>query len=211
MTTIPDGRREIDGRIYWDDGRGGFVPEELVKAQDKLQDEVVRRIVNFAIPLAEEVQRFRQHCFDDVDSLVALIEQEYGVKRGGTRGNISLISVDGLLKVNVQVADNVVFGQQLQAAKRLVDECLADWSEGSRPELKVVVNRAFQVDKEGQINRGNLFYLLRWEIEDERWQNAMRAIRDSMHVVGSKRYVRMYRRTAIDAAWTPIAIDMAAA
>jgi hypothetical protein len=103
-----------------------------------------------------------------------------------------------------------VFGPELQVAKTLVDECLREWSAGSRTEIQAIINRAFDVDNQGRINRNDLLGLLRLEIEDERWQEGMRAIRDSMRVVGSKRYVRMYRRADAQAAWTPITIDVAA-
>jgi hypothetical protein len=74
-----------------------------------------------------------------------------------------------------------------------------------------VITRAFNTDREGQINRAALYSLLRLEIADERWKQAMQAIRDAMRVVGSKSYVRFYQRPASDAAWQPITIDLAKA
>ena len=53
--------------------------------------------------------------------------------------------------------------------------------------------------------------LLRLEIEDERWKRAMSAIRDAMRVVGSKTYVRCYRRDRFDAPWQSVTIDLAKA
>ena len=65
--------------------------------------------------------------------------------------------------------------------------------------------------KEGQINRAAIFMLLRLDIEDERWQRAMSAIRDAMRVVGSKIYVRCYERDRLDAEWHAVTIDLAKA
>lgn len=121
------------------------------------------------------------------------------------------MSYDGLFKVTVQIADNVVFGPELQVAKTLVDECLNDWTATAGDELKAVVTRAFNTDKEGQINRAALYSLLRLEIAEPRWKQAMQAIRDAMRVVGSKSYVRFYRRSAADAPWEAITIDLAKA
>lgn len=211
MDMIPEGRREIDGATYMVDGRGGLIPVSAVKAQDILQDELVRKIVGFAITISEEVARFRQHCLDDVDAFVALLEQDYGAKRGGKKGNISLVCFNGLLKVDVQVGENIQFGPQLQVAKTLVDECLQDWATGASENLRAVINRAFDVDSQGKVNRSNLAYLLRLEIDDERWRDAMRAIQDSMQVVGSKRYVRIYWRPDAESRWNPISVNMAAA
>jgi hypothetical protein len=182
-----------------------------VKPMDKLADEAVRKMVDFARDLSSQIARFKGHCFDDIGSLQALIAQEYGATFGGRKGNISLSTVDGTLKVTVQVADQIEFGPELQAAKSLVDMCLAEWSAGSRDELIAIVNRAFNVDKAGQINRAELFMLLRVDIADERWKSAMQAIRDSIRVIGSKTYIRFYERAASDGGWRAITLDLASA
>ncbi|WP_395391468.1 DUF3164 family protein [Novosphingobium sp. BL-8A] len=204
------GRRSIDGHTYFISGDGSLIPEGTVKTADKLQDEIVRRIIDGALPLSALVSDFRQKTLDEVDEFVRLLEQEYSARRGGSKGNLTFTSFDGLLKICVQVSENVVFGPELQVAKGLVDDCLREWSAGSCDEIRAIINRAFDVDNQGRINRNDLFGLLRLEIEDARWQEAMRAIRDSIRVVGSKRYVRMYRRPNPKAAWTAIAIDVAA-
>lgn len=200
---------EVGGKQYMTDAKGNLVPLALVKPMDRLMDEEVRKLIVFARDLSEQMARFKAHCFDDVGSLQALLDQEYDVKIGGAKGNITLGSYDGTLRVTVQVADQITFGAELQAAKALIDECLMEWSDGSRDELRAVVNRTFNVDKEGQINRAGLFMLMRVDISDPRWQNAMKAIRDSMRVVGSKTYIRFHEREAADGKWHPISIDLA--
>lgn len=201
----------VAGRPMMVDAKGRLVPLSTVKPIDKLKDETVRKMVHFARELSEQIGRFRGHCFDDVGSLQALIAQEYSATIGGAKGNISLTSFDGTMKVSVQVSDQIEFGPELQEAKKLVDVCLSDWATGSRDELIAIVNRAFNVDKEGQINRAELFMLLRVEIEDARWQSAMRAIRDSIRIIGSKTYIRFHERPTGDGQWRPITIDLAAA
>ena len=208
---IPDGRIDLNGASYMHDAKGGLTPVELIKPQDLLQDEVVRKIVGYAADLSEQVARFKEHTFDDIGGFEALLEQEYGSTIGGAKGNKTLQSVDGLYKVTVQVADTIDFGPELQIAKGLVDECLNEWSADARAEIRAIVTRAFNTDKAGQINRSEIFMLLRLDIEDERWQRGMKAIRDAMRVVGSKTYVRCYQRERHDAPWHAITIDLAKA
>ncbi len=208
---IPSGRVEIDGVPHLRDAKGGLLPVALVKAQHLLEDELVRKIMGFAVALSDQVGRFKEHTFDDIGAFEALLAQEYGATVGGEKGNKTLMTHDGLYKVQVQVADNVVFGPELQIAKGLVDECLNDWASGARDELRAVVNSAFRVDKEGQVNRAQIYQLLRLDIEDDRWKRAMQAIRDAMRVVGSKTYIRAYQRAAFDGPWIPVTIDMAKA
>jgi len=198
------------GDPYMTDAKGRLVPLDTVKPMDKLQDELVRKIVGYAEPLAAQVARFREHSFDDVDSFVGLVAQEYGAKPGGQKGNMTFTSFDGCLQVKVAIGDNITFGPELQAAKTLVDECLRDWTDGARSELRALIDRAFDVDKEGKINRGELLGLRRLDIKDERWVRAMQALNDSIKVIGSKRYVRCYRRDNGTAPWEPIVIDVAA-
>ncbi len=201
----------IDGKRYMRDARGALVPVELIRAQDVLKDETVRKVIHYARELSDQIARFKAHCFEDLGALDALLEQEYGVKLGGAKGNKTLMSFDGLLKVQVQVADYIDFGPELQIAKALVDECLNEWAADARPEIRAIVTRAFNTDKAGQINRSEIFMLLRLEIEDVRWQEAMRAIRDAIRVVGSKTYIRCFRREGPDGRWDPITIDLAKA
>ncbi|MFT0861674.1 DUF3164 family protein [Ancylobacter sp. G4_0304] len=210
-TTLPPGAVEVAGKPYMQDAKGNLVPLSLVKPTDLLMDETVRKMAGYAAELSAQIARFKGHCFDDVGSLQALLAQEYGAVLGGPKGNISLTTFDGTMKVTVQVADQIEFGPELQEAKKLVDECLGEWSEGAGDELRAVVNRAFSVDKEGQINRAELFMLMRVAIEEPRWVRAMDAVRDSIRIIGSKTYIRFHRRDAPDGQWRAIPIDLAAA
>jgi hypothetical protein len=210
----PAGCIEVQGHLYRRDPKGALVPDELVKAQDKLEDETVRKVFGYAEELSAQIARFKAHTFEDVDILLAVLAQDYRDLRGehgGRKGNVTLVSYDGLLKVQVAIADLITFGPQLQIAKSLVDQCLNEWAADSRAEIRGIIQRAFDVDKEGKVSPTDLFSLLRYEIEDERWLSAMKAIRDSMKVIGTKRYCRFYRRDRADAKWEAVSIDVASA
>lgn len=206
-----DGITMVNGKPWMLDAKGNLVPLELVKPADKLEDEVVRKLMGHASCLSDQISRFRGHTMTDLGEFDALLMQEYGVTKGGPKGNRTYQSFDGLKKVTVQVADFVDFGPQLQVAKRLLDECLTEWSADSRPEIRAIITRAFNTDKEGQVNRSEIFMLLRLDIEDTRWSEAMRAIREAMRVTGSKEYVRFYERANIKDGWTAVTIDLAKA
>ncbi|CDN54733.1 PF11363 family protein [Neorhizobium galegae bv. officinalis bv. officinalis str. HAMBI 1141] len=206
-----DGVTLINGKEYMTDAKGGFVPLSLVKPQHKLEDETVRKIIDYAINLNAQIARFRGHTMTDLGGLDALIAQEYGAKIGGAKGNRTYQTIDGLMKVQVQVADQIDFGAELQVAKSIIDECLTEWSADSRAEIQSIITRAFNTDQEGKINRAEIFMLMRHQIDDPRWQRAMDAIRDAMRVTGSKEYVRFYTRAEITDAWQAVTIDLAKA
>jgi hypothetical protein len=115
------------------------------------------------------------------------------------------------MRVSVQVADQIEFGPEIQAAKSLIDECLNEWAATSGVQIRALVNRVFSVDQEGTINRAEVFMLLRVAIDDPKWRRAMEAIRESMRVTGSRSYLRFHRRDAGDAAWQLVTLDMASA
>ena len=206
-----DGITMVNGKPYRQDAKGVLVPEELVKPSAKLEDEVVRKIHRHARSLSDQIARFRSHTFTDLGDFEALLEQEYGQTRGSGKGNRTFLSFDGLRKVQVQVSEFIEFGPELQVAKELIDECLNEWANNSRSEIRAAVTRAFNTDRQGQINRSELFMLMRLDIDDERWREAVRAIRDAMRVVGSKQYIRFYERANVTDDWTAITIDLAKA
>ena len=201
----------VNGKSYMADAKGSLVPVEAIKPADRLEDEVVRKIMVFASSLSDQISRFRGHTMTDLGEFDALLQQEYNATKGGPKGNRTYQTFDGLKKVTIQIADFVDFGPQLQVAKRLLDECLTEWAADSRPEIRAVITRAFNTDKEGKVNRSEIFMLLRLDIDDPRWQDAMRAIREAMRITGSKEYVRFYERASITDSWRAVTIDMAKA
>lgn len=209
--SLPGGMIMRDGRAWMVDDRGAHVPLESVKPAHKLEDEIVRKIMGYAETLSAQVGRFMVHTMADLNGHDDLLAQEYRVKRRGKKGNRTYQSYDGLMKVQVQVADVISFGPELQQAKALIDECLNSWSEDSQAELRVFVTQAFDVDQEGKVRPAELFRLRRFEIQDERWLNAMRAIDDAVRPRGTKQYVRFYKRSSVEAAWEPVTIDLARA
>ena len=189
---------------------GALVPESTIKPIDIARDELVLEIVARAKPLSTEIGEFKIRTFADIQAFVEMSAEQYGAKIGGNKGNVTLMSFDGRYKVQRAIAENITFGEQLQAAKALIDECIHAWSEGVNDNIRVLVNDAFQVDKEGNISIGRVFGLRRLEITDARWNKAMQAISDAVQVVSSKSYIRIYERVGDSDKWQPVALDVAA-
>lgn len=195
---------------YVPDAKGRLVNEKHVRPAEALEDQTVRRILAYGVDLADQIARFRSHTTADLLGLLDVLAAEYGqTARVGQKGNWSVSSFDGRLKVVVQVSEQIAFGPELQVARGLVSACITDWSDGARSEIVELARRAFEPDKAGRINREAVLRLRRVEIDDPRWRQAQRAIGDAIRVVGSRRYLRLYMRGAPDAAWIPVPIDLA--
>ena len=201
VATIPQG--------YLEDAKGRLIPETKVKPVDKLRDELVRGVVVAAKEAQTALRNFRANTLGDIQAFADLSAEKYGAKRGGIKGNISLLSFDGRYKVQVQISDHLSFDERLQAAKSLIDECLTEWAQGSTDEIKAIINQAFAVDKEGRVNTGAILGLRKLDIQDGRWREAMEAIADSLQVIGSKKLLRVYERQEDDS-YAPIPLDIAA-
>ena len=194
---------------YQADAKGRLVPDRLVRPADTLEDQTVRRILGYGVDLADQIARFRRHTYADVAALLELLSAEYGGgRRPGRKGNYSLTSYDGLLKVVIQVQDQLSFGPELQSARRIIDECIQEWAEGACPQIQALVQHAFQPDTQGRVSAEAVLRLRRLDIDDDRWREARRAIDDSIRPVGTRAYLRLYLRGSTDAPWRAVPIDI---
>lgn len=190
------------------DSRGRLVPREAVKPLDLIRDDLVRQMIVRVEEMRATVQEFRSKLFSEVESFIDLAASEYDVQMGGRKGNVSLTSYDGRMKVLIAVSERIVFDERIQVAKELIDQCIHEWAEGSRMEIKVLVDHAFQVDAEGKISIGRVLGLTRVAIDDPKWKRAVEAIRDSMKVTDTCNYIRFYKRESVEDKFQLISVDL---
>jgi hypothetical protein len=191
------------------DSQGRQVPAELVSEIDKLRDQTVRKIADEAMKMKDVLAAFKQRIRDDIYTFVELSANRYGKSWGGKKGNLTLTTFDGKYRLVIAMNDQIVFDERLQVAQGIIGDCLDKWSDGARPEIRLLVNDAFQVDKAGKINTARVLGLRRLEITDPDWQKAMQAITESIQVSGSKQYLRFYERDG-QGEYHQIPLDVAA-
>lgn len=199
---IPDGYRQ--------NANGDLVKLENIRQVDLSRDELVLRIAERAMEKSSELATFRAQCFDDIEAFVQESASRFKVKMGGGKGNLTLFSFDGRFKLQVANQDNLTFDERLQIAKTLIDKCIKKWSDGADTNLIALVNDAFQVDKSGNVSIRRVLGLRQHDIQDRDWKKAMDAISESIQVVGSKRYIRLYERQE-NGDYRPISLDVASA
>lgn len=194
---------------YWPDARGNLIPIDSIKPIDQERDATVKNLIAKARVLNQALTDFKTAAFGDIAAFVELSAEQYGVNWGGKKGNVQLLSFDGKYKVLRSIQESITFDERLQAAKALIDDCLTEWTKDARPELKAIINRAFEVDKAGNINTNAVLALRRLAITDERWTSAMGAIADAVQVTGSKSYIRLYERVGQTDQYRAVALDIA--
>ncbi|MCP8465222.1 DUF3164 family protein [Pseudomonas sp. ZM23] len=201
QVTIPEGYRM--------DAQKRLVAEVLIKPVDLARDQLVMELVGKAKAVQEELSRFKASAFGDIEAFVDLSVEQYGVKRGGKKGNVSLLSFDGRYMIKKAIQETIQFDERIEAARVLIDECLRDWTQGARPEVVTLVSNAFRTDTNGEIRTARVLALRRLDIPDERWQRAMKAIGEACQAVGSKSYIRLYERVGDSDQYEQISLDMA--
>ena len=202
----------MEGATEWEgfmtNSKGHLVPVELVSDYDKAKDELIRTMTSKASVIQKNLKDFKLNSLGDLYAFMELAFEKYGAKKRELK-NFSLTSFDGSLRIEITVADFLTFDEQLQAAKSLVDECLIEWTKNADSKIISLVNQAFEVDKEGSISPAKVLPLLRLKIDDERWDQAMKAVKESLTIQYSKKYIRFKKRVGIEGKWEPIPLNIA--
>ncbi len=199
---VPDG--------YMKNASGHLVPEHQVRDQDKLRDQVARDLAQEAEEINARLQAFKEKALSDIETLVAISSERYNVQLGGKKGNVTAATYDGKYKVTRSFAERVTFTEEIESAKALINDCIMRWSEGANPHIRALVDRAFRTDSKGQIKTTAILELLRLEIDDDGWQRAMQALKDSIQSAGTAVYVRVYKRSGESDQYRAVPLDLAA-
>lgn len=186
---IPDG--------FVKNAAGHLVPEHQVRDQDKLRDNVARDLAAQAVAISESMAAFKAKALADIEDLISISLERYGVKLGGKKGNVSITTYDGEFKIERALANRLCFTEEILAAKELIYTCIRKWSAGADRHLMALVDRAF-TGRNGEIRTNDVLDLMRLEIDDEDWKTAMDALRESIQVNGKAVYIRVYRRIGDD-------------
>lgn len=184
--TIPNG--------YKRNAAGHLVPLESIKEIDLARDSLVAEIIKKGNQVSAQLAAFKASLAGDLQAFLELSAEKYGAKLGGVKGNVTICSFDGRYQVMRAIADQLTFDERLQAAKALIDECLREWTKDSGPEIRALIDEAFQVDKKGRVNTKRILGLRKLKIDHPKWLAAMEAISDAVQVVGSCTYFRLYER-----------------
>lgn len=198
----------IDPSQYRTDARGALVPIASIKPADLMRDDLILEIIAKVAPIHRQLAELKYEVINDLRTFIEISANEYGVTVGGKKGNVSLTSFNGEYRIQIAMQDTLHFDERLQAAKQLIDECLHEWTQNSDDNVKTIVQAAFDVNKEGQINTGRVLGLRRLNIQHTKWLQAMNILSDSIQVLASKEYVRFYQRNN-DGKYELINLDLA--
>lgn len=194
---------------YKTNALGHLVPLSTIKQVDLDRDELISDLFVKAIALSDDMAKFKKLATGDVSAFVDLAAEKYRKNIGGKKGNITLLSFDGCQKIQISIQEHMHFDERILAAKEIIYECVAKWTQDSNDNVKALIDLAFKADKNGRLATGKILSLLRLEINDPDWQNAMTALKDSIQVIGSTSYIRFYQRNTANEMFHQVSLDLA--
>ena len=184
---------------YLANAQGHLVPVGKIPPLDYERDRLVRDIYCDHQELAEANRAFRDMAIAQVTAFQQLSAEKYGVqprKRAG--GDVTLNSFDGSLRVVMANDDQLAFNEQLSVAKQMIFECIEGWTADASAPVRALVQAAFRATRKGQLSMSRILALRTVEIADDKWQQAMKALGEALQVIGSRTYVRVYKRVKDD-------------
>lgn len=195
---------------YVPDVRGNLVPVANIKPIDRARHDLVVDLAGRAKAQALALKDFKAGAFADIQAFLDLSAEQYDVKLGGKKGNVTLVSFDGRYKIERAVAEHLVFDERLAIAKELIDTCIVKWAEGANDHIRKLVEHAFRTNRAGQVSTGAVLGLRRLDIDDADWLRAMEAIADSIQANHTSTYIRVYERIGDTDQYRHLALNIAA-
>lgn len=195
----------------WRNKKGELVHEDMVPHEEKLKTELVGNLLGRAERAVNILGSFKDTVVTEIDDYMQMMRGKYNLNPiKGSKGNVTLESYDGLSKVQVQVSTSISFDEKLTLAKEKLDEYFHSKTEDADPEIKTLITKVFDVDKKGNVNAKQILSLKSYKINNPLWLEAMAIIDEAIEIVGSKSYIRFYKRDNVSDAWENVSLDFAA-
>lgn len=190
--------------------KGDLVRVENIKEQDQLRDQLVNSLAPKAVEIHDALAAFKKLALQDIEDLVVIAGERYNVSLAGKKGNVTMRSFDGRYKIQRTYQERVGYTEEIEAAKALFDSFASRLAEGADPNIKVIINNAFRTNRNGEISVSEVLRLMRYEIVDDEWDMAVKALRDAMVGLGKAVYLGVFERIGDTDQYRRIPLDIAA-
>jgi len=197
-----------DKKGRWIDSKGDAIPVKYIDPIEKKRDQLVENLILKAKKLNKQIIKFKTDSLAEIEKYIRDTEKTYGIKVQTKEGNKILSSFSNTEKVMVKVNKSMDFDDRLALAKNLIDECIKRWAKGSDDKIKLLIEDAFRVDKQGNIDKERILSLRKIKIKSKDWQKAMEIISDSIRVVGKRTYIIFMTKNDKEI-WESIPLDIA--
>ena len=158
--------------------------------------------------MKKEMEEIKNETMSDIDTFMEIAAEEYKVNLGGKKGNVTLTSYDGSIKIVIANSTNQEFNEKINFAKALIDEYLTELTKDSAIELKTIISSAFKI-RQGKLDVRRILELRSYDIKDSKWKRAMELINESLEITNSNRCFRLYVRNDSGNSYDRVNMDFA--
>ena len=174
---------------------GDFVSAEVMKEMNILNEEIAEGLCIEAIKLSEKIAQFRERAFKLMvyyEHKKNKIRQKNMPKSKQSKttpnkkkaGYATVTSFSGKYQVKVNAYPYYTFGDGFQAAKEMMAEVIYENINGEfYQQVRDIFDRAFAMDKEGQVNLPQIMTLMDYDIPDERWHKGLNILIEELRVL----------------------------
>jgi hypothetical protein len=192
----------------WTDRDGRYVPVEDVAAYEQLREQYLAPLVHKHLELYLAIASLKAQFLEGIDTLIQLCWEEYGVKFGGKKHNVTLYTFDGLFKVERSYQNRSRYDERIGAAEALIQEMLEDLKGVVPDDARKLISAAFERNAQGEIRRAEMIRLRGLKLEDERYKKAMDIIAEAEQIIDRACYITVSIRDA-SGKYVPLPLDFA--
>ena len=189
------------------DWNGNDVPVQYVSKYDKAKDKTVRRILARFLKARAMLEGVVAETIAELDALAQTKEKL------GSKGNYSARSFDALVQVSIRQQYNVFLDERVVRARDLmlgyVESVLAKVGGNDAAALRLIVAEAFKANAQGFLSTGKVMSLIRMEIDNADWREAVRILKSAIKPQKGKRYLVCERRASTQGDFEAIRLDIA--
>jgi hypothetical protein len=180
---------------------GDFVSAEVMKEMNILNEEIAEGLCIEAIKLSEKIAQFRERAFRMMmyynhkknkirEKNMPKSQQSKGKPKKKKAGYATVTSFSGKYQVKVNAYPYYTFGDGFQVAKEMMAEVIHESITGEfQQEVREIFDRAFAMDREGQVNLPQIMRLMDYNIPDERWQSGRKILMEELRVLKRQAHI----------------------
>ncbi len=174
----------------WIDPSGNVIPADRVRDDEKLREWVVAECQKEVLKAQDVTRRAKARISELVETYLTDVAKKGELENW--KGSATISSFDGKFRVQRSKDDRIDFNENLQIAKQHIDLAIKSWSNNSDPNLAILIQEVFNVDKKNTVNKNRIMGLFRYDFKDEHWITAMDYLKKSIQVVNSKEYYNFF-------------------
>jgi hypothetical protein len=187
--------RRIVPTGYTRDGKGRFVPDELIAQRDRIESDLVDEAHLLMAAMSAGADYFRGHVHIEADCLVSMaICDAGGSKAAQEPGKVTLNNLDCTRRLQIDRRATKSFTPEVAAARERVMHYFAKKGKGADQFILELAKKAFLATDTGEISVSKVNDLLSVPCNDPEWIDIKQQVRDAMRADGLKTYTRLYAR-----------------